>query len=208
MIRGILNQTKLMGGMYLMKRKFVISMLTALIVCISSVTFAAANPFSDIPSNHWAYDDVTELAAEGIVEGYGDGTFLGNRNATRYDVAIMVAKLYSKKTHEPIAMSFNPFSDLPSNHRAAEAVVTLARAGIEEGYGDGTFLGNRNITKGELRTMLNKLFRATGVKAVQLNQTKRKVIFVWQILIILQIILLLQATVLIIIIIFIILVTM
>ena len=140
-------------------------MLTALIVCISSVTFAAANPFSDVPSSHWAYDDVTELAAYGIIEGEGDGTFLGNKIATRYDAAMMVANLYHYKTHEEIAMSFNPFSDLPSNHRAAEAVVTLARAGIEEGYGDGTFLGNRNITQGELRTMLNNLFRVTGVNA-------------------------------------------
>lgn len=148
-----------------MKNKFGIILITALIVCISSVTFAAANPFSDVPSNHWAYDDVTELAAEAIIEGEGDGTFLGNRKATRYDAAMMVANLYHKKTHEPIAMGFNPFSDLPSNHRAAEAVATLARVGIEEGYGDGTFLGNRNITHGELRTMLNKLFRATGVNA-------------------------------------------
>ena len=123
------------------------------------------NPFSDVPSNHWAYNDVVDLANEGIIEGEGDGTFLGNKVATRYDAAMMVANLYHQKTHEEIAMGFNPFSDLPSNHRAAEAVVTLARVGIEEGYGDGTFLGNRNITKGELRTMLNNLFRVTGVDA-------------------------------------------
>ena len=148
-----------------MKNKFVISMLTALIVCISSVTFAAANPFSDVPAGHWAYNDVTELAANGIISSYEDGTFLGNRNATRYEVAVMVANLYSKKTGKAITMGLNPFSDLPSNHWAAKAVLTLARAGIEEGYGDGTFRGNRNITQGELRTMLNKLFRATGVDA-------------------------------------------
>ena len=148
-----------------MKKNILMMTMVFLIVCISSVTFAAANPFSDVPRNHWAYDDVTELAAEAIIEGEGDGTFLGNKIATRYDAAIMIANLYHQKTHEEIAMGFNPFSDLPSNHRAAEAVVTLARAGIEEGYGDGTFLGNRNITHGELRTMLNNLFRVTNVDA-------------------------------------------
>ena len=148
-----------------MKRKFVITMLTALIVCISSVTFAAANPFADVPTNHWAYYDVTELAANGIIDGYGDITFLGNRNATRYDVAVMVANIYSKKTHSSIRMSANPFADVPAGHWAAPSVTTLAAAGIEEGYGDGTFLGNRNITRGELRTMLNNLFRVTGVDA-------------------------------------------
>ena len=57
----------------------------------------------------------------------------------------------------------NPFSDVPSNHWAYNDVVDLANEGIIEGYGDGTFLGNRNITKGELRTMTNNLFRVTGV---------------------------------------------
>ena len=41
---------------------------------------AAANPFSDVPRDHWAYDAVTQLAADGVVEGYGDGTFRGDRN--------------------------------------------------------------------------------------------------------------------------------
>ena len=149
----------------MIKKKLLIPMLTVLLVCISSVIFAAANPFVDVPSDHWAYNDVVDLASEGIIEAYADGTFLGNKNATRYDTAIMVANLYSKKMHKPITMGMNPFTDLPSNHWAAKSVTTLFEVGIEDGYGDGTFLGNRNITKGELRTMLNKLFRVTGVDA-------------------------------------------
>ena len=149
-----------------MKNKFVIFLMAVLIVCISSVAFAAMHPFSDVPDDHWAYNDVTDLANEGIIEAYMDGTFMGNKNATRYEVAVMVANLYSKKTHTPITMSVNPFSDLPSNHWAAKSVTTLFEAGIEEGgYGDGTFLGNRNITHGELRTMINNLFRVTGIDA-------------------------------------------
>lgn len=150
-----------------MKKKFVISMLKALIVCISSVTFAAANPFSDVPVVHFAYDDVTELAAEGIVDGYGDGTFLGNKKATRYEVAVMVARLYTKKASRSISMNFNPnlnpFSDLPRDHEAIGEILMLVNAGIEQGYGDGTFRGDRNITRGELRNMINNLFRVTGV---------------------------------------------
>ncbi|MBR2179685.1 MAG: S-layer homology domain-containing protein [Selenomonadaceae bacterium] len=63
---------------------------------ISSTTFAAANPFSDVPAGHWAYDAVTQLAAEGIIEGYGDGTYIGNRNITRYEMAQMIAKAMAK----------------------------------------------------------------------------------------------------------------
>lgn len=61
----------------------------------ASVTFAA-NPFSDVPAGHWAYKSVTKLALEGVIEGYGDGTFLGNRNITRYEMAQMIAKAMAK----------------------------------------------------------------------------------------------------------------
>ena len=79
-----------------MKRKFITAMTTALVVGAASTTFAAANPFSDVPAGHWAYDAVTQLAADGIVEGYGDGTYLGNRNITRYEMAQMIAKAMAK----------------------------------------------------------------------------------------------------------------
>ena len=79
-----------------MKKSVVSALTTALVVGAASTTFAAANPFSDVPAGHWAYDAVTQLAADGIVEGYGDGTYLGNRNITRYDMAQMVAKAMAK----------------------------------------------------------------------------------------------------------------
>lgn len=53
----------------------------------------AANPFSDVPMNHWAYDAVEQLSAKGILEGYPNGTFKGNRAMTRYEIATMVARM-------------------------------------------------------------------------------------------------------------------
>ena len=61
-----------------------------------STTFAAANPFSDVPAGHWAYDAVSQLAQDGIVDGYGDQTFQGDKNITRYEMAQMVAKAMAK----------------------------------------------------------------------------------------------------------------
>ena len=52
----------------------------------------AANPFSDVPAGHWAYDAVNKLAAEGVVEGYPDGTYGGDRLMTRYEMAQITAK--------------------------------------------------------------------------------------------------------------------
>ena len=56
----------------------------------------AANPFSDVPSGHWAYDAVNKLAAEGVVEGYPDGTYGGDRLMTRYEMAQITAKSMAK----------------------------------------------------------------------------------------------------------------
>ena len=79
-----------------MKKSVVSALTTALVVGATATTFAAANPFSDVPAGHWAYASVTKLAAEGVIEGYGDGTFLGNRNITRYEMAQMIAKAMAK----------------------------------------------------------------------------------------------------------------
>ncbi len=78
-------------------KKTVISALTAaLVVGAASTTFAATNPFSDVPSDHWAYDAVSQLAQDGVIEGYGDTTFQGDKNITRYEMAQMVAKAMAK----------------------------------------------------------------------------------------------------------------
>ena len=81
-----------------MKKTLVSALTTALVVGAASTTFAASNPFSDVPADHWAYDAVSQLAADGIIDGYGDSTFKGNRNITRYEMAQMVAKAMAKNT--------------------------------------------------------------------------------------------------------------
>ena len=78
-------------------RKSVMSLLSAaLLVGMVGTVSASANPFSDVPKDHWAYDSVQELAKEGVIEGYGDDTFRGDRNITRYEMAQMVAKAMAK----------------------------------------------------------------------------------------------------------------
>ena len=86
-----------------MKKTLVSALATALVVGAASTTFAAANPFSDVPRDHWAYDAVTQLAADGVVEGYGDGTYRGDRNITRYEMAQMVAKAMAKSGNVPVS---------------------------------------------------------------------------------------------------------
>ena len=76
-----------------MKKSLVLAMAMALGVTASAY---AANPFSDVPAGHWAYDSISKLAAAGIIEGYGDDTFRGDRLMTRYEMAQIVAKALAK----------------------------------------------------------------------------------------------------------------
>ena len=71
--------------------------IAALAVGTASTSFAAANPFSDVPQGHWAYDAVSQLAKDGVIDGYGDGTFNGQKNITRYEMAQMVARAMAKR---------------------------------------------------------------------------------------------------------------
>ena len=76
-----------------MKKSLVLAMAMALGVTASAY---AANPFSDVPAGHWAYDSIAKLAAAGVVEGYGDDTFRGDRLMTRFEMAQIVAKAMAK----------------------------------------------------------------------------------------------------------------
>ena len=75
-----------------MKKTLVSALTTALVVGAASTTFAAQNPFTDVPADHWAYDAVAQLAKDGVVTGYGDGTYKGDKQITRYEMAVMVAR--------------------------------------------------------------------------------------------------------------------
>ena len=79
-----------------MKKTIVSALTAALVVGAASTTFAASNPFSDVPAGHWAYDAVAQLAQDGVIDGYGDNTFQGDKNITRYEMAQMVAKAMAK----------------------------------------------------------------------------------------------------------------
>lgn len=80
-----------------MSKKTLVSAITAaLVVGAASTTFAAANPFSDVPADSWAYDAVTTLAADGVIDGYPDGTYKGQNTMTRYEMAQIVARAMAK----------------------------------------------------------------------------------------------------------------
>lgn len=96
-----------------MKNKVLKAAITSALTIAFAVP-AFANPFSDVEQGHWAYDAVENLAAAGVIEGYGDNTFKGDKNITRYEMAQMVAKAMGhdlngeqKATVEKLAVEFS-----------------------------------------------------------------------------------------------------
>lgn len=76
-----------------MKKSLTLALAMALGITASAY---AANPFSDVPAGHWAYGSIAKLAAAGVIDGYPDGTFQGDKLMTRYEMAQIVAKAMAK----------------------------------------------------------------------------------------------------------------
>ncbi len=72
------------------------AVLLAALLSLALVAPALAQPFADVPTDHWAYDAIAELAAKGLIEGYPDGAFRGDRAMTRYEMAMVVARLLAR----------------------------------------------------------------------------------------------------------------
>jgi hypothetical protein len=78
------------------KKSLVIILAVIFVLAISCPVMAAPDSFSDVPAGHWAYNSVAKLAKAGIVEGYGNNTFNGERTLTRYEMATIVANAMTK----------------------------------------------------------------------------------------------------------------
>ena len=134
-----------------MKKSLVLAMAMALGVTASAY---AANPFSDVPAGHWAYDAVNKLAAEGVVDGYPDGTYGGDKLMTRYEMAQIVAKAMAKGANvDKLAAEFADELDslgvrVANLEKKADNVKITGQ--IRASYGDSEERGNY----GKLRTRL------------------------------------------------------
>ncbi|MBQ1501101.1 MAG: S-layer homology domain-containing protein, partial [Firmicutes bacterium] len=123
--------------------------------------------FSDVPANHWANEAVTDLAARGIIKGYGNKVFGADDPVKRCD---LVAMLYRLSGDEEAAGA--SYSDVPVDAYYAAAVVWAEKNGIVKGYPDGTFRPENEITREELAAML---YRYAAYKQIELTDGTAKV---------------------------------
>ena len=137
-----------------MKKSLVLAMAMALGVTASAY---AANPFSDVPAGHWAYDSVAKLAAAGVVDGYADGAFDGEKLMTRYEMAQIVAKAMAKGADcDKLAAEFADELDtlgvrVAKLEKAADNVTIAGQVRFRYQDHDNDVKGD---DKGDLRTRL------------------------------------------------------
>jgi len=83
-----------------MKKK--LSIVLAIVMLFALTAPVMANPFKDVPANHWAYDAIKKASEMGIVTGYEDGTFKGDKKLTRYEMAVAAARIASQIEEEDV----------------------------------------------------------------------------------------------------------
>ena len=79
-----------------MRRAFLSALALACGALLARPASAPATPFADVPANHWAYQAIQTLSADGLIDGYPDGSFKGDRPLTRYEMAAIVARVIAK----------------------------------------------------------------------------------------------------------------
>ena len=123
--------------------------------------------FTDIASVPWAVDVINKLAAAGIVNGTGTGTFEPSRSITREEFA---AILYRGFGFDSVAVN-GEFSDVKSSDWYYEPVMQLSSLGIVKGIGEGSFGVGKTITRQDMAVMIyraaiaaNAQFAAAGTE--------------------------------------------
>ena len=115
--------------------------------------YSTKSGFRDVASGSWYNTYVATLNNAGVITDSSNGCFRPNEAITRAELAAMLAK-FSETTG-----AANYFNDVSAKYWAANAIAICAKLGWINGYPDGTFRPDRNVTRAELMAMIN---RATG----------------------------------------------
>ncbi|MBU6145548.1 MAG: S8 family serine peptidase [Paenibacillaceae bacterium] len=135
------------------------------------VVTEATTSFADVPTNHWAYDSVTRAQAKGMIVGNSKGEFGVNDVVTRAQFAKMIVYASGLSIDEQPTLTF---SDTNNAAWYAPYVAAAVRAGVIQGYPDGTFSPNAPITREQMAVMMAKVMpRIADVDPVQSTDALR-----------------------------------
>lgn len=135
--------------------QIMITMITGLLLALcmffTAVGSASAAPaFSDI-HGHWAEPQITSWMEQGLIKGYGDGSFRPNHTITRAEFVALVNRSFGLRQAGDV-----PFHDINETHWAYSDVAIAVQSGYISGYQDGTFGAERKISRQEVAVIAVK----------------------------------------------------
>ncbi|MDO4542386.1 MAG: S-layer homology domain-containing protein, partial [Bacillota bacterium] len=134
-----------------MKRSLLcVAMAICLLFAMSTGVFAL--DFSDVKSNDWFVEDLTDAVDAGIIKGYEDGTFRPNEMVSRAEMVAMFNRALDIKYSRSIS-----YTDVKAKEWFTNDVEKAQYAGIVNGYDDGTFRPNNPILRVEAGALMGRI---------------------------------------------------
>lgn len=144
------------------KKLFNVAITTTLaagaVVAVAPQTEAAIN-FKDVKETNTHYANIMNLAERGIIKGYEDGTFRPGDSIKRGNAAHIIAEIIGLDTTNVKNPNFKDISTKNSNYGA---IAALANAGIINGFEDGTYRANDQLTRGQMAKIIANAFKLTS----------------------------------------------
>ncbi len=158
----------------IMKKKLIIfiTIISALIftaVICSAEEFEQNTPI-DI-DRHWAENDINLLKSLSVMNGY-DGKIYPDSNITRGEFTALIARLFDLQNRNSIS-----FSDVKKNHIFYDSITAAAELGIINGFEDGTFRPEENITREQIMLIVSRLGGKKPSKAASFKDIKKDYIY-------------------------------
>ena len=139
-------------GSFKPNQKVVRSEIATMLARFVNVSGDLQKALADIRPTDWYFDSFKTLINAGIITGYGDGNYRPDEGVTRAQAVTMIARLKGLQPKQ------GGFKDVPANAWYAGYAGAAQEAGIVVGYGDGSFGGDRVVTRAEIIAMINRAF--------------------------------------------------
>ncbi|MDD1504883.1 S-layer homology domain-containing protein [Lysinibacillus sp. CNPSo 3705] len=152
LLKGVVPQNKFLLGAMAM------GVATASVVVPVITETAHADyktPFKDIPKTHVYYDILHQMRDQGIITGYGDGTFKPDVKISRQHAAVLIERATSLTSKVP----FEQYNDIPKTHPYFDAIQRLQQTGVIKSNAKGNFNPTKNLTRGEMALILANAFK-------------------------------------------------
>lgn len=118
-------------------------------------------PFPDVPLSHPFVADISWMITTGLTTGYPDGTFRGGAPVSRQALAAMLYR-YSTGNDNPPGCSQQWYWDVPTSSRFCGHIRWLSRAGLAQGYADGSFRPTAPVSRQAMAVILHRYRKTAG----------------------------------------------